>query len=387
MMHLLPRYSIAVLVLCLGCSRISSHDAPPEQTPHRESVGGLHDSKSESASTSWRLPELTSGIYSMQTGDKPCPEEGNDVTYLDPFEVIHDFAKDYQVTMINESHFKPVHRVFVQDLTKRLLDDGYRYFGSELFGVGQTSWLNSTLKERGSLVRGLTLHHYWSDPIFSQVVETLVAEEIELFSYEQAISPLPDNVDSIVAYRESGQAKNIHEFILERPDGKFIIHAGYHHIKEVDSRTGISWMAEIFTSLSGIDPLTISQTECFLESGISGNYLGYGLLADGNGVPISRDGYDLIIMAPLGEYEHGRPVWLQDALGRKPVDLPDHFAFEEHTLVVATNLEKPEDAPYEDLIYLAPKSDKRLALRPGSYRVTALGKGYKVITEQDIVVE
>ncbi|MEP3655552.1 MAG: hypothetical protein ABJO36_11715 [Litorimonas sp.] len=313
--------------------------------------------------------------------------DDEDIVYLDPFAVIPKLAKEKQAVMINESHFKPLHRVFVQELTKELIPEGYSHFGSELFGVDKTQWLNSTFRDRTYLVQGSSLAHYWSDPIFGQVAEYLGSANLTLFSYEEAMVNRIEGVNSAVEYREQGQAQNILDQVASNPNGKFIIFGGYHHVKETDDVTGIKWMAERFKSMSGLDPLTISQTECYLEEEISGNHLGYGLLANKNGVPISRDGYDLIIAAPKGEYLHERPTWLFEVMDRQLVKVPDSLHSDDYTLVVAINLDRPEDAPYEDIIYRHPNSKKQLALRPGPYLLRTYGKDYHILGEETVMID
>ena len=63
--------------------------------------------------------------------------------------------------------------------------------------------------------------------------------------------------------RERGQAQNLIERILkDAPQAKILVHAGYAHIDEKGAdRVGAETMAQRFKEATGIDPLTIEQTE------------------------------------------------------------------------------------------------------------------------------
>ena len=63
--------------------------------------------------------------------------------------------------------------------------------------------------------------------------------------------------------RERGQARNLIERILkDAPQARILVHAGYAHIDEKGAdRVGVTTMAQRFKEATGIDPLTIEQTE------------------------------------------------------------------------------------------------------------------------------
>ena len=340
----------------------------------------------------WRAPELTHSDYRMQSGNHPCPSETDGYRYIDPFPVIRSLAKEHQVVMLNESHFKPLHRLFALAMSEDLQNIGYSYFGSELFGANQTEWLNADAGLRGSsfLSEKKSALSYWSDPIFGQISERLSKSELTLFSYGEGTFPPPPGAESDVDHREVTQAKNILKQVRANPDEKFIIYAGYHHIKEHNDRNNTIWMAEYFTELSGIDPLTVSQTDCFSAKGFDDFVLGYGLLAHQDGTPVSRNGYDLILAAPTTETYKERPLWLRDYLDRKFVDAPTEAKFDgptDFTVITAREISRPETAPPEDLIYRAPLSEKSLALRPGEYNLTVTDRHKAVLATVKLKVE
>jgi hypothetical protein len=231
---------------------------------------------------------------------------------------------------------------------------------------------------------------YWSDPIFGQISERLSKSGLTLFSYGKDTYPPPPGAASDIDHREITQAKNILEQVRANPDEKFFLYSGYHHIKEYNDNTDIVWMAEYFAELSGINPLTVSQTDCFGTEEFDDFVLGYGLLAHHDGTPVTRNGYDLILAAPTTETFRERPVWLRDHLDRKFVDVPTMAKFDgptDFTVITAREKSRPETAPPEDLIYRSPLSEKSLALRPGDYNITVTDRDKTVLAVVNLKVE
>ena len=339
----------------------------------------------------WRAPEYTHSSFKMQTTNRPCPEESANIQYIDPLPVIMDRAKNARIVMINESHFKPIHRAFIGKLSTHLYDQGFTHFGSELLGQDDISQLESLQSDPPSGYLFFSGYDgYWNEPIFGQMIEVLGVKGFSFFALDGDISNPPAGTKDSVTYRDSLQAQNINAYMERFPNQKVIIHAGYHHVKEYNTATNVVWMAEQFKSLSGINPLTISQTECRGVQYFKDNFMGYGLLADQDGVPISSDGYELILAAPAETYFHERPLWLRDLLGRKFVDLPKEAKFDgetDFTLIKAKNADRADNALPEDVIYRPPYSDKVLALRPGHYKLEISDRNKDIISRSEIVVE
>ena len=339
----------------------------------------------------WRAPEYTHSSFKMQTTNLPCPEADSTLQYIDPLPVILERAKKAQIVMINESHFKPIHRAFIGKISTYLHDQGFTHFGSELLHQDDISQLERTQSDptvKYLLDSGYA--GYTDDPIYGHMIEGLAKTGFSFFSYEEDISNPPAGTIDSVTYRDSLSAQNIDAYMKRFPNQKFIIHAGYNHVKEYNTGSRSQWMAEQFKSLSGINPLTISQTECRGVKYFNDNFMGYGLLADQDGVPISSDGYDLILAASAETYFHERPLWLRDLLGRKFVDLPKEAKFDgetDFTLIKAKNVDRADNALPEDIIYRPPYSDKVLALRPGHYKLEISDRNKDIISNSEIVVK
>ncbi len=329
----------------------------------------------------------------MQSGHQPCPTPNAELQYIDPLPVIIKYAQANRLVMINESHYKPLHRLFIGELAKELREQGYTHYGAELLGgVDKTSWLNSDEGLGGKKyiadVRGFL--SYFEEPVYAQVLEDLAKQEFSLFAYEGDTTNPPKGTRSSDDYRERLAAQNIDAYLHQYPDEKILIHTGYHHIKESNPATTRKWMAEQLKALNDIDPITISQTECYGEKPFDGGFLGYALLADKAGQPISRDGYDLIIAAPKTPQYRERPIWLRDHMGRRFVDVPTTARFDgptDFTFITARRTDRPFPAAPEDIIYRAPYSDKVLALRPGVYDLDVTDRDKHLLKSVTITVE
>ena len=334
----------------------------------------------------WGPPEHTHINFTSQTANKKCPPEERGVFYIDPIPKLVELARDHNVVMINEAHYKPIHRAFIGEFAEALTDLDFDHFGAETFGPKEflENYRNQSLNARGYPV--VTDGTYTKEPVFGQLVETVLEAGYTLFAYEQ-IEPIPEGAQSSVAHRDTGQAKNILHELGDDPDKKILIHAGYHHIREVPSGlTETKWMAQYFTEMSGIDPLTINQTDCYSQSAYDAGLFGYAMPVDIDGNPISSDGYDVIIIPPKEAQFNGRPVWLRE-IGRRFVDVPTELKIDDqYTRITARNVDRVESAVVEDTIYRPPHSDKPMSLRPGTYRLEVTDKTKKVLTETEITV-
>ncbi len=335
---------------------------------------------------SWGAFEHTHADFVSITASKPCPSEGPGVTYVDPMPKLVELARDQQIVMINEAHYKPIHRAFIGELAKALKADGFTHFGAEAFdpAVFSDQNRNVELSKRGypTLTDGTS---YISEPVFGQLIETVIQTGYTLFAYENTL-PLPKSAVSQIAHRDTAQAKNILAELDNASDIKILVHAGYHHVREVEGVSGEKWMAQFFQEQSGINPLTISQTDCYSETVFRGGTFGYALPVDQDGNPITSNGYDVVIIPPKEVQYNGRPTWLRE-IGRDFVELPSQLKFEDqYTRVTAYDLRKVQAAVVEDTIYRPPHSDKPLSLRIGRYRLEVTDKDKRMIASTEINV-
>ena len=166
------------------------------------------------------------------------------------YEYILSKSKDHHITIINEAHQMPQHRVFTTKLLQDLYKQGYRHLGLEsYFG---TKKVDSTLvaDQYPSIMHGF----YLKEPQYANIIREALKIGFQIFAYE---SMGHENGKG----REINQAKNIQTYMEKHPNEKILIHCGFDHAME--GVYGGKWekaMAGRLTEFTDIDPLTISQT-------------------------------------------------------------------------------------------------------------------------------
>ena len=151
-------------------------------------------------------------------------------------------TKSEQVVMLSENHFMPWHRILLAELLPELKKQGFRYLALEALSG------DSLLNKGGA--PDLKTGFYTREQHFFRLIRTAQDLGFRLVSYEAGQGD-----------RELGQARNLYRKTLEKdPDARVVVLAGLAHVYETagGSRTR---MARHFKTLSGIDPLTISQTD------------------------------------------------------------------------------------------------------------------------------
>jgi hypothetical protein len=160
-------------------------------------------------------------------------------------------CKDEQVVMINENHFAFKHRILGELFLDSLYNFGFRYFAIEAI------WENDTaLNERGFAVTNTGF--YTREPMMANLIRKAIEKGYYVCGY-----------DDFTNDREKNQATNIYQKTIAKDSlCKVLVWAGFDHINEAESSR--NWMAREFLLLTGIDPLTINQTnyvtdeDCYL---------------------------------------------------------------------------------------------------------------------------
>ncbi len=159
-------------------------------------------------------------------------------------------TKDRQVTLINEAHHMPQHRVFTTQLLAELYQQGYRHLGMEALFNAPLS--DSLLAANGYPV--MTNGFYTIEPQFGNLIRRAQQIGFQLFGYES-------EGHNGSKEREINQAKNIKAYIEAHPNEKVLIHCGFAHAAK--GIYGGSWektMAGRLMEFTEIDPLSINQT-------------------------------------------------------------------------------------------------------------------------------
>jgi hypothetical protein len=161
-------------------------------------------------------------------------------------ETIAKEAEKHKITMINENHFYPNHRLLVLDLLAKLKEFGYTHIALEALDIKQDSLLN---KENSYPT--LKTGFYTSEQNYSNLIRKAKDLGYKFIAYEN---------NDHKKNRELGQAENLFNktFKLD-PNNKVLVLAGIDHILEKPTKRGKKWMATIFKEKYNIDPLTISQ--------------------------------------------------------------------------------------------------------------------------------
>jgi hypothetical protein len=184
----------------------------------------------------------------------------------DAISTIVERARDTRIVIVNEAHDNPRDRAFVMEVAEALRPLGYTHYAAEtLANWGNQDQISHRLKdlsERGYFV--YTDGYYSSEPMFGHLLRRVLALGYQPVSYEwtPGSDGAPADRAQSIAMRERGQAENLaHALAGAGPDAKFLIHVGYSHAAEEPLAGGQNWMAAQLKALTGIDPLTIDQTD------------------------------------------------------------------------------------------------------------------------------
>ena len=263
-------------------------------------------------------------------------------------------ASDTRFVMVNERHHAPQDRLLTLDLLAPLYELGYRYLAAEAF-------TSEDRLEQTYATRART-GWYADDPAFGELVREAILLGYALVPYEWDFQPgTTDTTLTPQQQREWVQATNLTARTLGRdPDARVLVHAGYGHVLEEPSERWTP-MAYYVRRLSGVDPLTVDQTELGDRSAPSYEHPRRraarlaGLLGDepvvlagGHGQPLAPVGryasVDLQVLAPEVTYTEGRPGWLAMDGRRVPVEVAVPECRGGFCVVEAVDPSEPDDA-------------------------------------------
>ncbi|GGA83589.1 hypothetical protein GCM10011511_03380 [Puia dinghuensis] len=310
---------------------------------------------------------------------------------------IHLAAKNRRVVMINEAFAKPLHRAFTLSLLEDLYRMGFRYLALEM--------LNNFANQRLSSV-GMHSGYYVCEPVAGELMRKAIELGYTLVSYEDTAASVHS-----ANQRDSVQAANLNEILKKDSTAKILVHASFAHISKKKDPDGHVPMALAFWRLSGIEPLTIDQTDMTEESNF-----GYGRviyqayttkfkisgpsIALLNNAPVNvtdKDLYDLCVIHPPTQYLDGRPTWLNLNGTRQPtyIKSPSSAVF----LVQAyyqQEIENNDNTPWQlvpaDQTYTPGGRDGMgrvrylLYLRKGKYKIFFRDINYHILSTLPIEV-
>jgi hypothetical protein len=291
-----------------------------------------------------------------------------------------------QMVMIDEAPAKPVHRAFTYSLLQDFYTQGFRYFAMETFNNNADRYLQGVNVFTGE---------YTSEPVAGELVRKALEIGYVLIAYDDTLAALhtPSERDSI-------QAVNLYNVIKKDKAAKILVQASYSSIAERKTRDNYTPMALRLKNISGIDPLTIEQTDLTEGSSFEYGRVFYNYFTDKftitepsvilqNRQPLNlleQSGYDIIIMHPPSVYKNDRPTWL--AFYGARMETVIHPSEKEAFYIQAYyESEWRNDIPWQlvpaDQTYSHTNGNYSLYLRPGRYKIVVRDNGYKVLSIKD----
>jgi hypothetical protein len=277
-------------------------------------------------------------------------------------------AEGAQVVMINEAHHVPQHRAFTLRLLEELRGRGFTHFAAETLSADDT----------GLNARGYALPStgpYIAEPLYGDMVRTALRLGYRVVPYE-APRTAPD--------RENAQAANLVQRILQAdPRARILVHAGYNHVNESGLLAGKRPMAVQFREMTGIDPVTVDQTEMTEHGTPEHEHPLYRRLARraAGGAAVWQAGgaawtlepglRDVTVVHPPSQYERGRPTWLRLGGRRRAYPLPAEVCGTAARCLVRAFAadEGPNAVPVDQLEVVRGAGSRALMLPPGRFNM------------------
>lgn len=292
-----------------------------------------------------------------------APRAVDGAEYRDALEVVVRAARDARVVMLNESHVRRAHRVFLGRLIEALHPLGFDALAAETFAPQAPVSLQDGVPDTAT-------GFYSADPAFAAALRRAHALDWTFVPYE------PENAADREA-RESGQAEALARWLDAHPGRRLLVYAGGSHISK-DPEAG--WMAARFAARTGIVPLTVAQgaTACAssTENDLGENDRGEAepasvwpvdaaapVVAMRDGTPLAPAHVDLVVMHPPAAVAAA-----EDALGT-PVSLCVPPRADATLLRAFAEREDDHAIAHDQAVVPAGAATARLRLAPGRYRI------------------
>ncbi|WP_123844843.1 hypothetical protein [Chitinophaga lutea] len=325
-------------------------------------------------------------VLQQQPRPVPVPSPGDFDGYqtAGARQTIVRMAASRQVTMINESHHLPYHRLFTKSLLQDLYNAGYRYLALEAL-AGLDDSINT--RRYPTSQDG----YYIVEPLFADMLRTALTIGYQLVRYEDDV-PCTKNCR---AQRELNQAKNLYKIFRQDPAAKVLVHAGYSHILEKE-REGLQRMAGHFRTLSGIDPLTVNQNIMNEKSEAAYEDKYFIAFSEAHAIsepvvlvkdanvwvsPADKGFFDIQVFHPRFKTVHGRPGYYALDRTRKPVSVTLRRDYNDMLLQAFAAEEGHANAVPVDQMVLNGQHKPSLMLPPGEYRIVVRDVTGKVVEE------
>jgi hypothetical protein len=283
------------------------------------------------------------------------------------------------VVIVNEAHDRPRHRDFIRQIAVELKPLGYSVFAAETFDEAAST--------RSPTPYPLIQDGFYSnEPVFGDLLRELMELGFRFESYEHSVSEVSEYPDvyARASIREEGQASNLQQIVSLMNEGeRLLVHVGFSHASEVPIRSfgekKLAWMASRLKEKTGINPVTIDQTDCSTTDD--------QVLATYPSARHEPGQFDIVIGHPELEFKQHRPAWRQSG-DISPVAVPAIFRSDaERVIVEVRPLGEPADSVPIDRLMLWPSEKIPLLLRPGEYRVIAYFATSNTVVDGHLTVE
>jgi hypothetical protein len=314
-----------------------------------------------------------------------------DIKNVDARRFISFIASNYSVIMLNEAYNKPLHRAFAYSLLDDLYKRGFRYLAMEMLNPMPDQELTKLTYKTG---------HFAAEPVAGELIRLALELGYKLVAYEDPLGNQHTPTE-----RDSIQALNIANILKQDPQAKIFVYAGYGHIAEKSTTPDFIPMGMAFKKMTGIDPLTIDQTDMCEESNFSFGKAFYNTYLEkfpvtspsiplNNDEPVNVTGttlYDLTVIHPKTTYSYSRPTWLALSDRRQPVSIKPtnrniflvqaYYQFESFGTIPGQVI--PADQTY----FITGKGYYTLYLRRGLYILIFRDIQYKTLYTQHLEVK
>ena len=296
----------------------------------------------------------------------------------------------FSVIMLNEAYNKPLHRAFAYSLLDELYKRGFRYLAMEMLNPNPDQELTKLTYKTG---------HFATEPVAGEMIRLALDLGYKLIAYEdpQASQHTPTERDSI-------QAQNIAKVLKSDSDARIFVFAGYGHIAEKSTSPDFIPMGMAFKRMTGVDPLTIDQTDMCEGSNFSfGNAFYESYLkkypVSSPSIPLEDDQpsnvtgttlYDLTVIHPKTSYKDSRPTWLNLSNRRQPVYVrPTNkkiFLVQAYYQIESFGTKPGQVVPADQTYFSTGKGYYLLYLRRGLYILIFRDMQYKTLYTQHLEV-
>ncbi len=310
---------------------------------------------------------------------------------VDARRFISYIAPNYTVIMLNEAYNKPLHRAFAYSLLDDLYKRGFRYLAMEMLNPMPDQELTKLTYKTG---------HFATEPVAGEMIRLALELGFKLVAYEDPLAAQHTPTE-----RDSIQALNIANILKTDPQAKIFVYASYGHIAEKSTTPDFIPMGMAFKRMTGINPLTIDQTDMCEESNFSFGKSFYNAYLDkfpvsspsiplDNDEPVNVTGttlYDLTVIHPKTVYSYARPTWLSLADRRQPVSVKatnrNIFLVQAYYQFESFGSIPGQVVPADQTYFLTGKGYYTLYLRRGLYILIFRDIQYKTLYTQHLEVK